>query len=145
MQFSGTQRVDAPRENVWRALNDADVLKRCIPGCQELTQTSTTEMTAKVVLKIGPIKATFISGVSLRDFDPPNGYVIVGEGKGGVAGFAKGSARVRLESDGQATILHYEVKSEVGGKIAQLGARLIDSTAKKLAGEFFEAFGKVAV
>lgn len=104
---------------------------------------SPTEMTAKVTLKIGPIKASFTGKVTLSDLDPPNGYVISGEGQGGIAGFAKGGAKVILEEEGAATLLRYHVKADVGGKIAQLGARLIDSTAKKLAGEFFASFGKV--
>ena len=144
MDMSGSQRIEAPRQTVWEALNDPDVLKQCIPGCQEIEKTSPTEMTAKAVLKIGPVKASFAGKVTLSDLDPPNGYTISGEGAGGVAGFAKGGATVRLEADGEAaTILNYDVKADVGGKIAQLGARLIDGTAKKLAGEFFEKFGAV--
>jgi carbon monoxide dehydrogenase subunit G len=142
MDMSGSQRIEASRETVWAALNNPEVLKACIPGCEEIAMVSPTEMTAKAVLKIGPVKATFGGKVTLSDLDPPNGYTITGEGQGGVAGFAKGGAKVRLEADGDATILHYEVKADVGGKIAQLGARLIDGTAKKLAGEFFETFGK---
>lgn len=142
MDMSGSQRIEASRETVWAALNNPDVLKACIPGCEEIVMVSPTEMTAKAVLKIGPVKATFGGKVTLSDLDPPNGYTITGEGQGGVAGFAKGGAKVRLEADGDATILHYEVKADVGGKIAQLGARLIDGTAKKLAGEFFETFGE---
>jgi carbon monoxide dehydrogenase subunit G len=144
MDMSGSQRIEAPREKVWEALNDPEVLKECIPGCQEIVKESPTGMTAKAVLKIGPVKATFAGKVTLSDLDPPNGYTITGEGQGGVAGFAKGSARVRLEPDGDgATVLGYDVKADVGGKIAQLGARLIDGTAKKLAAEFFEKFGQV--
>jgi uncharacterized protein len=144
MDMSGSQRIEATRERVWEALNDPDVLKQCIPGCQAIEKTSPTDMTAKAVLKIGPVKATFQGKVTLSDLDPPSGYTISGEGQGGVAGFAKGSAKVRLEPEGeQATVLHYEVKADVGGKIAQLGARLIDGTARKLAGEFFEKFGAV--
>jgi carbon monoxide dehydrogenase subunit G len=144
MDMSGSQRIEAPRERVWEALNDPEVLKQCIPGCQEIQKSSPTEMTAKAVLKIGPVKASFAGKVTLADLDPPNGYTISGEGQGGVAGFAKGSAKVRLEPEGEAaTVLHYDVKADVGGKIAQLGARLIDGTAKKLAGEFFEKFGAV--
>lgn len=142
MDMSGSQRIEASREKVWAALNDPQVLKACIPGCEEITMLSPTEMTAKAVLKIGPVKATFGGKVTLSDLDPPNGYTITGEGQGGVAGFAKGGAKVWLVEDGDATILNYDVKADVGGKIAQLGARLIDSTAKKLAGEFFENFGE---
>lgn len=143
MQMNDSQRIAAPRDKVWEALNDADVLKAAIPGCEELIKHSDTELEAKVKLKVGPVKATFGGKVTLNDLDPPNGYTIEGEGSGGVAGFARGGAKVRLEEDGpEATILHYEVDAKVGGKLAQLGARLIDSTAKRLAGEFFTAFGE---
>ena len=143
MDMSGSQRIEASREKVWEGLNNPDVLKQCIPGCESIELTSPTEMVAKAVLKIGPVKATFNGKVTLSDLDPPNGYTITGEGQGGVAGFAKGGAVVRLEADGEdATILHYDAKADVGGKIAQLGARLIDGTAKKLAGDFFEKFGQ---
>lgn len=144
MDMSDSQRIAAPRELVWAGLNDPEVLRQSIPGCQEIEKVSDTELTAKVTLKIGPVKATFNGKVTLSDLDPPNGYVISGEGAGGAAGHAKGSATVRLEADGpDATILHYDVKAQVGGKIAQLGGRLIDATAKKLAGEFFTKFGDV--
>jgi carbon monoxide dehydrogenase subunit G len=144
MQMKDSQSVPASQQKVWAALNDPEILKQCIPGCQELDMTSPTEMTAKVVIKVGPVKATFGGKVTLSDLDPPNGYRITGEGSGGVAGFAKGGAAIRLEavSDNE-TILHYEVDSQIGGKLAQLGGRLIDSTAKKLAGEFFTKFGAV--
>jgi carbon monoxide dehydrogenase subunit G len=124
------------------ALNDPDVLKRSIPGCESIEKVSDTEMNATVVLRIGPVKASFVGKVTLLDLDPPNGYRIAGEGTGGVAGFAKGSATVRLEADGNATILTYGVEAQIGGKLAQLGGRLIDSTAKKLAAEFFERFSE---
>lgn len=144
MQMNDSQRVPASREKVWAALNNPDVLRQCIPGCQSLEMSSPTDMIATVVIKVGPVKATFGGKVTLSDLDPPNGYRISGEGSGGVAGFAKGGAVVRLEDAGEReTILHYEVNSQIGGKLAQLGARLIDSTAKKLAGEFFTRFGAV--
>lgn len=144
MKMADSQKIDAPRQKVWEALNDPDVLKAAIPGCEELTKSSDTEMEAKVKLKVGPVKATFGGKVSLENLDPPNAYRIVGEGSGGVAGFAKGGAAVRLEEDGpDATILHYEVDAQIGGKLAQLGSRLIDSTAKRLAGEFFTKFGEI--
>jgi carbon monoxide dehydrogenase subunit G len=144
MQMNESQRVPASREKVWAALNDVDVLRQCIPGCQSLEMSSPSDMTATVVIKVGPVKATFGGKVTLSDIDPPNGYRISGEGSGGVAGFAKGGAVVRLEDAGAGeTILHYEVNSQIGGKLAQLGSRLIDSTAKKLAGEFFTRFGAV--
>jgi hypothetical protein len=139
MQMSDVQRVPASREKVWAALNDPEILRRCIPGCQSLTMASPTEMTATVVVKVGPVKATFTGKVTLSDLDPPNGYRISGDGAGGVAGFAKGGASVKLEPVGEdATDLHYTVDAQIGGKLAQLGGRLIDSTAKKLAGEFFQ-------
>lgn len=143
MQMNDSQRIEAPKQKVWAALNDPEVLKASIPGCEDLIKHSDTELEAKVRLKVGPVKATFGGKVTLNDLDPPNGYTIEGEGSGGVAGFARGAAKVHLEEDGpDATILHYEVDAKVGGKLAQLGARLIDSTAKRLAGEFFTAFGE---
>jgi uncharacterized protein len=142
MQMNDSQTIPASREKVWAALNNPDVLRQCIPGCQTLDMASPTEMTAIVVIKVGPVKASFAGKVTLSDLDPPNGYKIRGEGSGGIAGFAKGGATIRLESVGeQETVLHYEVDSQIGGKLAQLGGRLIDSTAKKLAGEFFAKFG----
>src|SRR5215470_5832513 len=144
MQMSDSQRIPASKEKVWAALNNPDILKQCIPGCQSLEMTSPTEMTATVVLKIGPVKATFGGKVTLSDLDPPNSYRITGEGAGGIAGFAKGGATVTLTSEGpDVTVLHYEVDAQIGGKLAQLGGRLIDSTARKLAGEFFAAFANV--
>ena len=144
MQMNDSQRIPASKEQVWTALNDPEVLNRCIPGCQNLEMSSPTEMTATVVFRVGPVKATFGGKVTLSDLDPPNSYRISGEGSGGVAGFAKGGAAVRLESESpEVTILHYDVDAQIGGKLAQLGQRLIDSTARKLAGEFFAAFGAV--
>ncbi|MGV8936677.1 MAG: SRPBCC family protein [Allorhizobium sp.] len=145
MDMNGSERIEAPVADVWRALNDPDILRQAIPGCEALDKTSDTEMTATVVLKVGPIKARFEGAVELQNLNPPNSYTIRGEGKGGLVGFAKGGADVSLEADGpDATVLSYTVKAEVGGKIAQLGSRLIDSTAKKLAGEFFSKFGALA-
>jgi len=143
MQMQDSQRIPASKAKVWAALNDPEVLKKCIPGCQALEMTSPSEMTATVVFKVGPVKATFGGKVTLSDLDPPNSYRISGEGTGGVAGFAKGGASVKLEAESsEVTILHYEVDAQIGGKLAQLGGRLIDSTSKKLAGEFFAAFGE---
>ncbi len=143
MQMSESQRIPASKEKVWAALNDPEVLKKCIPGCQSLEMSSPTDMTATVIFKVGPVKATFGGKVKLSDLDPPNSYRISGEGSGGVAGFAKGGAAVRLESESRdVTMLHYDVDAQIGGKLAQLGQRLIDSTAKKLAGEFFACFGE---
>jgi carbon monoxide dehydrogenase subunit G len=142
MDMTGTQHIEAPRDVVWAALNDTEVLRQSIPGCQSIEKVSDTEMNAKVILKVGPVKATFTGKVTLSDLDPPNGYTISGEGSGGAAGFAKGGAVVRLQDDGTGTNLNYEVKAQIGGKLAQLGSRLIDATAKKLAGEFFENFSE---
>jgi hypothetical protein len=143
MQINDSQRIPASKDKVWAALNDPEVLKACIPGCQSLEMTSPTEMTATVVFKVGPVKATFGGKVTLSELDPPNSYRITGEGSGGVAGFAKGGAAVRLEAESpDVTILHYEVDAQIGGKLAQLGQRLIDSTARKLSADFFAAFGK---
>jgi carbon monoxide dehydrogenase subunit G len=144
MQMSDSQRIPASKEKVWAALNDPDILKQCIPGCQSLEMSSPNEMTATVVLKVGPVKATFGGKVTLSDLDPPNSYRISGEGSGGIAGFAKGGATVKLSEESPGvTILFYEVDAQIGGKLAQLGGRLIDSTARKLAGEFFASFGDV--
>jgi carbon monoxide dehydrogenase subunit G len=144
MQMNDSQRIPASRDKVWAALNDPEVLKQCIPGCQALDMTAPNEMTAIVVFKVGPVKATFGGKVMVSDLDAPNGYRISGEGSGGVAGFAKGGATVKLVEEGpDVTILNYEVDAQIGGKLAQLGSRLIDSTAKKLASQFFESFGEV--
>jgi uncharacterized protein len=143
MDMTGEQRIAASQQAVWAALNDAEVLRQSIPGCESLEKLSDTEMAAKVKLQIGPVRTTFSGKVTLSDLDPPNSYRISGEGSGGAAGFAKGGAVVRLSADGGATLMRYEVKAEVGGKIAQLGGRLIDSTAKKLADEFFQKFTAV--
>jgi carbon monoxide dehydrogenase subunit G len=140
MDMSGERRISAPREKVWAALNDPEVLKASIPGCDTLEKLSDTELKATASVKIGPIAAKFAGKVQLLDLDPPNGYRIEGEGQGGVAGFAKGGASVRLAQDGTDTILSYDVKANVGGKIAQLGARLIDATAKQMADAFFDRF-----
>ncbi|TCR60625.1 carbon monoxide dehydrogenase subunit G [Bosea sp. BK604] len=143
MDMNGQERIEAPVAIVWAALNDPEVLKRCIPGCETLEKRSDTEMAATVTLRVGPVKASFNGEVQLINLNPPHSYTIQGEGKGGIAGFAKGGADVSLTEDGpQATLLAYTVKAEVGGKIAQLGARLIDSTSRKLAGQFFANFGK---
>lgn len=142
MDMTGRQQIPASREIVWKALNDPAILEACIPGCQELIKTSDTQMTATALIKVGPVTAKFQGAVTLSDLDPPNGYRIAGEGQGGVAGFAKGSAIVRLEQDGDGTILHYTVSADVGGKLAQLGGRLIDATAKQMSGLFFKRFAE---
>lgn len=144
MDIKGEQFIPMPRQQVWAALNDVDVLKQAIPGCDSMTRLSDTEIEATVTTKVGPVKATFKGQVTLADLDPPNGYSIRGEGKGGVAGFAKGGARVRLADVPGGTTLHYDVDAAVGGKLAQIGARLIEGTARKLADEFFAAFTRIA-
>jgi uncharacterized protein len=141
MDMSGEERIAAPREAVWAALNDPDVLKACIPGCQSLTMKSPNELEATVKIKIGPVSASFSGEVTLSNLNPPESYTISGEGKGGIAGFAKGGADVRLTEDGDGTILAYDVKAQIGGKLAQLGSRLIDSKSKKLATQFFADLG----
>ena len=143
MDLTGEVRLAAPREAVWRALNDPEILKQAIPGCESVEKLSDTEFNAKVALKIGPMSARFAGKGTLSDLDPPNGYTITGEGQGGVAGFGKGSAKVELVDDNGATVLRYTAAVQVGGKIAQLGARLIDATAKKLANQFFTKFAEV--
>lgn len=140
MDMTGERRIPAPRQTVWNALNDPAVLKASIPGCESLEKLSDTAMKSTVGVKIGPISARFNGTVTLADIDAPNGYTISGEGQGGVAGFAKGGAKVRLEDDGPGTKLSYEVNALVGGKIAQLGARLIDASAKQLSDQFFDRF-----
>jgi uncharacterized protein len=144
MEMTGEYRIPAPREVVWRALNDPEILKQCIPGCESIEKTSDTAFTARVALAVGPVKAKFTGKVALTDIKPPESYTISGEGQGGVAGFGKGSANVRLEAaDAGTTILHYTAQASVGGKLAQIGARLIDATSKKLADEFFRCFATV--
>ncbi len=140
MDMTGERRITAPRTVVWDALNDPAVLKASIPGCESLEKTSDTYMKATASVKIGPISARFTGNVELTDIDAPNGYNIGGEGQGGVAGFAKGGAKVALSDDGADTLLRYEVHAQVGGKLAQLGARLIDATAKQMADAFFTRF-----
>jgi uncharacterized protein len=143
MTMQGEVTLPAERERVWAALNDPEVLKVCIPGCQELEKVSDTEFAAVAKLAVGPVKATFKGNVMLSDIDAPNGYTITGEGQGGVAGFAKGGAKVRLADAGGGTQLSYDVEAQVGGKIAQLGGRLINGVAKKYADQFFGNFAKL--
>ena len=140
MDMTGERRIPAPRQLVWDALNDPAVLRAAIPGCKTLEKTSDSDLKATAAVRIGPISAAFTGKVQLLDLDPPNSYRIAGEGQGGVAGFANGGAVVRLADDGADTVLTYEVKAQVGGKIAQLGARLIDATAKQMADQFFDKF-----
>ena len=140
MDMTGEYRIPASKQAVWDALNDPEVLKASIPGCDSVEKISDTELKAKVTLKIGPVKAKFAGDVTLSDMDPPNSYTISGKGKGGAAGFGSGSATVSMTGEGGETVLTYSAKASVGGKIAQIGQRLIDSTSKKLADEFFSNF-----
>lgn len=142
MDMTGERRIPAPRQTVWAALNDPEVLKVSIPGCQSLEKLADDQMQATAAVKIGPISARFTGKVNLTDIDPPNGYRISGEGQGGAAGFAKGGAQVALADDGLATLLSYQVHAQVGGKLAQLGARLIDASAKQMADAFFDRFSQ---
>jgi carbon monoxide dehydrogenase subunit G len=142
MEMTGEYTISASREKVYEALNDRDILAKCIPGCQELNKDSDTELSAVVKSKVGPVSATFKGKVTISEMDPPNGYKISGEGSGGVAGFAKGGAEVKLLADGENTVLSYVATAQVGGKLAQIGSRLIDSTAKKMANEFFGKFAE---
>jgi uncharacterized protein len=143
MTMQGEVALPANREAVWAALNDPAVLKSCIPGCESLEKVSDTEFQAVAKVAIGPVKATFKGAVQLTDLAPPDGYTISGEGQGGIAGFAKGGAKVRLEDAEGGTKLSYDVEAQVGGKIAQLGGRLINGVAKKYADEFFANFAKI--
>lgn len=140
MKLNDEIRIQAPREDVYAALNDVDILKQSIPGCEALERVSDDELEGTVQAKVGPVKARFKGLVTISDRNPPESYRISGEGKGGAAGFAKGGATVRLEADGDATILRYDVDAQVGGKLAQIGGRLIESTSQKLAREFFQNF-----
>jgi uncharacterized protein len=140
MTMNGEVELGASRDVVWAKLNDADVLKQCIPGCEELNKNSDTEFQAVATIKVGPVKARFKGRVHLSDLDPPNGYRISGEGDGGVAGFAKGAAVVKLTDKDGGTLLTYDVESQIGGKLAQIGQRLVQGTAKKLADDFFSKF-----
>jgi len=143
MQMAGEQRIAASRQRVWEALNDPEILKQCIPGCQSLEKQGEDQFDAVAEVKIGPIGARFKGKVHLSDIDAPNGYTITGQGNGGVAGNAKGSAKVRLSEDGGTTVVSYDVDAEVGGRMAQLGGPIIDATAKQLANKFFSTFGDV--
>ena len=143
MEMSGEVKIPAPRDKVWAALNDPVVLKAAIPGCSELTRISDTEMSATVTAKVGIIKAAFKGSVTLSNVRPPEGYTIAGEGKGGVAGFASGAADVALDEQNGETVLRYLARGQVGGKLAQIGSRLIDATAKHMADQFFANFAAV--
>jgi carbon monoxide dehydrogenase subunit G len=143
MDMTGEYRIAAPRQKVWDALNDPEILKQAIPGCETITKHSDTEMSATVRAKVGPVSARFGGKVTISDRDPPNGYKIMGEGTGGPAGFAKGGATVKLTDDGDGTKLSYVVEANVGGKLAQIGSRLIDATARQMADNFFSKFAQI--
>ena len=143
MKLNDEITIQAPREAVFAALNDADILRRSIPGCEELEKISDTQFKALVRAKVGPVRARFRGEVTLSDLNPPESYTLSGQGKGGTAGFARGEARIQLKADGDATLLSYDVSATVGGKLAQLGGRLIDNSARKLAAEFFANFQKI--
>lgn len=140
MDISGEFTIPAPRERVWDALNDPQVLARCIPGCEELERTADDRFEARMSTKIGPVKARFDTEIELSNVNPPHSYTISGQGKGGPAGFGKGSADVRLEEQGEQTVLHYTAALQVGGKLAQIGSRLVGGTARKIANDFFSRF-----
>jgi carbon monoxide dehydrogenase subunit G len=142
MNINGEYRILASQQQVWDALNSPDMLRASLPGCKALEQTGANEFTATVAAKIGPVSATFKGKVELSDLDPPNGYTLSGRGQGGPAGFAKGSAQVKLLTDGDATILRYSAEVDIGGKLAAVGSRLIGGVATKLADEFFGSFGR---
>jgi uncharacterized protein len=144
MDMTGEYKIAAPRERVWAALNDPDILRQAIPGCEELNKLSDTELEGAARAKIGPVSARFKGKVTLSELNPPESYVLTGEGSGGAAGFAKGEAKVVLTADGDATVLRYTVKATIGGKLAQLGQRLVDGAAKKMADEFFDKFSDLA-
>jgi carbon monoxide dehydrogenase subunit G len=140
MEMTDQIRIDAPREKVFAALNDPEILRQAIPGCEELAAESPGTFTATVAAKVGPLSAKFKGAVTVSDVVPPVSYSLSGEGKGGPAGFAKVKAQVELQEDGAATLLNYRVKADIGGKLGQLGGSLVDRTAQKLAGEFFQKF-----
>ncbi len=142
MKMTGEYAIPVPRQEVWQALNDTEVLKHCIPGCDEIVKRSDTEFDAKVTAKVGPVKARFAGRVSLSNLDPPNAYTISGEGTSGAAGFARGSADIKLEEQDGGTMLRYTVAATVGGKLAQVGGRLIDATANQMADKFFSSFAE---
>jgi uncharacterized protein len=146
MHMSAEQRIGAPPERVWEALNDLEILRRSIPGCESLERLSENEFAAAATAKVGPVKAKFKGKITLSDIDRPNGYRVSGEGSSGAAGFAKGGATVTLRPDGDGTLLHYDVEATVGGKLAQIGSRLVGAAARKMAEDFFLQFnGLVSV
>lgn len=142
MKLSGEYRIAAPREDVWRALNDPDVLRSCIPGCEALEATGDGEYSARIVAAIGPVRASFDTLLRLEEPRPPRAYRLVGESKGGAAGFARGAADVQLDEAGDATVLRYDADFKVGGRLAQVGSRLVEGATKKTADAFFDSFSR---
>jgi carbon monoxide dehydrogenase subunit G len=142
MEMTGEYRIPAPRQRVWEALNDPAILKACIPGCRQLEKVSDTDFTAIVATKVGPVSATFRGSVNLSDLDPPNGYTLTGQGQGGAAGFARMGARVSLKQDSDDTLLAYAAQADIGGKLASVGSRLVQTVARKNADDFFSAFAR---
>lgn len=140
MDMKGEQLIPLEQNRTWEALNDIDVLKATIPGCEQIERVSNVEFQVTMQAKIGPVSARFKGKMTLRDVDPPQGYTLSFDGQGGAAGFAKGEARVELLPDGQQTLLRYTAKANIGGKLAQIGSRLVDGAARKLADQFFAAF-----
>jgi carbon monoxide dehydrogenase subunit G len=145
MEMSGEQRIPATQAETWAALNDPEMLKACVPGCESIERVAENEYQVLMVARIGPVSAKFKGKLALADIDPPNSYSLAFEGQGGAAGFGKGAARVQLEPDGEGTLLRYQANANVGGKLAQIGSRLVDSAARKISQDFFTAFNdKVA-
>ena len=142
MEMTGEYRIPAPRQRVWEALNDPAILKACIPGCKQLEKVSDTDFTAIVATKVGPVSATFRGSVNLTELDPPNGYTLTGQGQGGAAGFARMGARVSLKDESGDTLLAYSAQAHIGGKLASVGSRLVQTVARKNADDFFSAFAK---
>jgi len=142
MEMSGEERIPASQADTWAALNDPDTLKACVPGCESIERVSDEEYQVLMVARIGPVSAKFKGKLTLSDLNPPTSYSIAFEGQGGAAGFGKGAAQVQLAPDGEATLLRYQVKASVGGKLAQIGSRLVDAAAKKISQDFFAAFGE---
>jgi hypothetical protein len=142
MEITGEYRIPAARQRVWEALNDPAVLKECIPGCKQLDKVSDTDFTAIVATKVGPVSATFRGSVNLSELDPPNGYTLTGQGQGGAAGFARMGARVSLKEESDHTLLAYAAQADIGGKLASVGSRLVQSVARKNADDFFSAFAR---
>ncbi len=140
MEMNGEQRIPATQQQTWEALNDPEVLKACVPGCESIEKLSDTDFQVLMMARVGPVSAKFKGKLTLSDLDPPDAYSIAFEGQGGVAGFGKGGAKVRLEAAGDETVLRYDVKASVGGKLAQIGSRLVGGTARKIANDFFERF-----